>query len=91
MLVSAEKELSKKTREAICLYGGLLEITRKEFGDKAMSEQVITTAVQTAGYITWRFLMGGKFNSQKTPGEDGWEELKPDDPVPWSRKPVRTI
>ncbi len=46
--------------DSLNAFAQMLRIVHDEFGDEAMTEQVICTAINAASYGYWRSVMGGK-------------------------------
>ena len=66
----AEKLSEKKGSDALDFYASILQRTMDVLGEERLTEPVIVKLLETASYITWRNIMGGKFNNKDD--EDEW-------------------
>lgn len=70
-----DKKLSEKNgSDALDFYASILQRTMDVLGEERLTEPVIVKLLETASYITWRNIMGGKFDKKddKSDDEDEW-------------------
>ena len=70
----AEESSKKNGSDALDFYASILQRTMDVLGEERLTEPVIVKLLETASYITWRNIMGGKFDKKdgKSDDEDEW-------------------
>lgn len=71
--IQAEDFTDQRVANGFALYKGILKSTVEIFGEDKLTETVLCQLIETAGYSTWRAIMGAKSGEQEI---DNWKPVK---------------